>query len=63
MPAAQVYVGRHENGERGNWPALIDDERFARVQQWIRDHRRTPRQASGRYLLTGLIRCTCSTRM
>ncbi len=39
--------------QRGQWPALVDES-----------HRKTPHQATGSYLLTGLIRCSlCSIRM
>ena len=67
-----VYVGRAEDDRdpdvrrrrRGRWPALVDDEAFRRVQQRIADHQRMPRQASGKHLLTGLLRCPrCGARM
>jgi site-specific DNA recombinase len=74
---AAVYVGRCETGgpagadgadllsrPLARWPALVDDETFRRVQERLEAHRRHPRQASGRYLLTGFIRCPrCGARM
>lgn len=67
-----VYVGRQERSDGGDvlenppqrWPALIDDATWARVQQRIDGHARMPHQASGEYLLTGLVRCPlCGDRM
>lgn len=79
MFAAAVYVARpttvYERGEavqsvdvlerpRGNWPALIDDETWERVQLAAERGKRLPPQASQRYLLTGLLRCwRCGHRM
>jgi DNA invertase Pin-like site-specific DNA recombinase len=74
---APVYIARNfEVGRRftgdpdvlarpcGNWPALVSDELFIRVQARTDGHRAMPRQASGRYLLTGLLRCPkCACRM
>jgi hypothetical protein len=46
------------------WPALVDDETWLRAQEHIASHQRTPRQATGRYLLTGIIHCPrCGARM
>ena len=69
--SAPVYVGRP--GRRGadvlgrpqgRWPALIDDGIWQRVQERVSRHQHMPRQASGRYLLTGVVRCPkCGTRM
>jgi DNA invertase Pin-like site-specific DNA recombinase len=42
---------------QGRWPALADDATWLKVQERIRGHKKLPRQASGRYLLTGLARC------
>jgi DNA invertase Pin-like site-specific DNA recombinase len=48
----------------GHWPALIDDATYRRVQTQLDGHQKMPRQASGRYLLSGLIRCpACAARM
>jgi site-specific DNA recombinase len=67
-----VYVGRQEQADGGDvltdppqrWPALVDGATWARVQQRIEGHARMPRQASGEYLLTGLMRCPmCGDRM
>ena len=55
-PASRRDVGPVE--------ALVTAEQFGRVQAGIADHRRVPKQASGRYLLTGLLRCPrCASRM
>jgi site-specific DNA recombinase len=49
---------------RAHWEALIDDHTWAAVQQQIASHSILPRNASGNYLLTGMIRCpTCGGRM
>lgn len=69
--ASPLYVGRPENGDddvlarpAGRWPALIDDETWATVRARVASHSRIPRQASGRYLLTGFMRCPrCGCRM
>ena len=77
MLRAPVYIGRNfEVGRRpiagpdvldrprGNWAAIVPDDVFVRVQKRMEGHRRMPRQASGRYLLTGLLRCPdCGFRM
>lgn len=41
----------------GKWPALIDRAAWDRVQAKIGQHKQLPRQATGRFLLTGMIRC------
>ena len=69
--ASPVYVARPLHGEadvlarpRGRWPALVDDATWSRVLERVAGHRRLPRQASRRYLLTGLLRCpACGARM
>jgi DNA invertase Pin-like site-specific DNA recombinase len=67
-----IYVARWRRddgddvlkGPKQKWPALIDDALWARVQGALKDHSRRPRQASGKYLLTGVIRCSqCCARM
>jgi DNA invertase Pin-like site-specific DNA recombinase len=72
MFSSPVYVGRLEvhpepdvlRRPRGRWPALIDDETYRRVQEQIASHAQRPKQASGRYLLTGFIHCAkCGARM
>lgn len=46
------------------WPALVDDATWQRVKERIGGHAKMPRQASGRHLLTGMIRCpSCGARM
>lgn len=41
----------------GRWPALVGEDLWLRVQERIGEHRRRPKQASGRYLLTGSLYC------
>src|SRR5262249_50141038 len=46
------------------WPALADDATWRAARARVASHRSLPHQASGRYLLTGLLRCPrCGTRM
>jgi hypothetical protein len=46
------------------WPALVDESTWAQAQEQIARHRHLPRQATGRYLLKGVIRCPrCKARM
>lgn len=46
------------------WPRLIDDETYRKVATIPEDHRRRPKQASGQFLLTGVLRChRCAARM
>jgi DNA invertase Pin-like site-specific DNA recombinase len=69
--SAAVYAGRVDQRAepdvlarpRGHWPALVDDATWLTVQTRIRGHAKTPRQASQRFLLTGLLRCPCGGRM
>jgi site-specific DNA recombinase len=71
MLKAPVYAARPDDGADdvlarpiGNWPPLVDDEMWAAVQAMGDQRRRVPSQASGRYLLTGLLRCwRCTHRM
>jgi hypothetical protein len=66
-----IYVARSEQGTGdvlsrtvGRWPALVDDTTWKSVQERLDRHKSIPRQASGRYLLTGLARCPrCGARM
>lgn len=49
---------------RGRWEPLIDDETWERAHEQYARARRLPSQASGQYLLTGLLRChACGGRM
>jgi len=60
MFKAPVYAGRFEDGREGNWPKLVDEETFQAAQQALTS-RRAPladRAASGRYLLTGFLKCS-----
>lgn len=69
--SAPVYVARSDEGDDdilqrpvGRWERLISDETFAAVQARIAGHRQVPVQATGRYLLSGLLYCPiCSERM
>src|SRR4029450_8544503 len=71
MFTSPVYIGRFDLGEPdvlvrpvGNWEPLIDDVTWTTVQAISGQHARMPAQASGRYLLTGLVRCwRCGHRM
>jgi site-specific DNA recombinase len=48
----------------GRWEPLIDDATWTAVHTRIAGHERVPRQASGEYLLSGLVRCPkCGLRM
>jgi site-specific DNA recombinase len=66
-----IYVGRPVNGEvdvlardMGRWPALVTDDVWQRAQEQLAGHERMPHQASGQYMLIGLIRCpACGSRM
>jgi DNA invertase Pin-like site-specific DNA recombinase len=66
-----VYVARPRQGDPdvlarpvGNWPPLVPDELFARVQAVVTRHRAPTAQPPERYLLTGSLRCpTCGARM
>lgn len=65
---APVYIARLNGGGPNdppwNWPPLVDDATWRRVQEQIASHTRIPRQATGRYLLTGFLRCQrCGSRM
>jgi hypothetical protein len=68
---AAVYCGRIDDRSepdvlarpRGRWPALVSDTTWLAVQARIGGHAKMPRQATGRFLLAGLLRCPCSSRM
>ena len=50
--------------ERCKWPALVSDELHLAASKVADEHKRLPRQASGQYLLTGLLRCpNCGDRL
>jgi hypothetical protein len=64
-----LYVGRPFDGVDdvlsrpvGRWPALISDQLWQAAQARMAGHRRMAHQASGRYLLTGLLRCRVCAR-
>jgi DNA invertase Pin-like site-specific DNA recombinase len=49
---------------RARWVALVDDATWMAVHEQFRLMQRLPSQASGEYLLTGLVRChVCGWRM
>lgn len=49
---------------KAQWPALVTDDLFLQVQARLARHTVMPTQASGRFLLTGLLRCErCGSRM
>jgi DNA invertase Pin-like site-specific DNA recombinase len=60
-----TYIGRAErDAPPGHWPALVDVQTWDSVQARIKSHQQVPHQASGRYLLTGFVRCrACGMRM
>lgn len=68
-----TYIARHPGDELeavlarpiGRWPALVSDEDWAAVQDHTRrSGRKLARQASGEYLLTGMVKCPrCGTGM
>ncbi len=59
-----IYAARPVNGadevlERSvaRWPALVADDVWQTVQDRLNGHQRIAHQASGRFLLTGVLRC------
>ncbi|HEY7061706.1 MAG TPA: recombinase family protein [Chloroflexota bacterium] len=48
-----TYVARAP----AQWPAIVDEDTFGRVARHLADHVVHAHQASGRYLLTGFLRC------
>jgi site-specific DNA recombinase len=66
-----VYIARLPIGDDdvlarplGRWEPLVDEATWLRVWERIASHQHVPRQASQRYLLTGLLRCpNCGNRM
>jgi DNA invertase Pin-like site-specific DNA recombinase len=73
MLRRSTYVGRPANGDAdildrpsARWPAIVTDDVFQRVQERLDTQTRMPHQASGQYLLSGLMRCPlpeCGGRM
>jgi hypothetical protein len=64
MLSNPTYRAITPDGTQARWPALIDERTWNRVQERIAGHVRQPHQASGRFLLTGLLRCSrCGDRM
>jgi hypothetical protein len=60
----RVYIGQMPDGRPGRWPPLVDEATWQRAQEKIAAHKHRPKQASGRYLLTGFLRCErCGARM
>lgn len=65
-----TYIARQRWGDDdvlarpvGHWPALVDDAMWQRVAERFASHAKMPHQASGRHLLTGMLRCSCGSRM
>jgi DNA invertase Pin-like site-specific DNA recombinase len=67
-----VYIARHPHRDGrdpvsepiGRWPMLVDEQTWCEARRRVSGHAAMPRQASGRYLLTGLVRCPgCGARM
>jgi site-specific DNA recombinase len=65
MLVAPGYAGLiTHDGPLGQWEPIVDAVTFSRVQERMEGQHRMPRQASGRYLLTGFLRCPlCGARM
>ena len=67
MLSSPLYLGRFSDepdAPLARWPAIIDDATFRMVQIRIQSHQKMPRQATNRYLLTGLLHCyRCGSRM
>ncbi|CAA9230315.1 MAG: hypothetical protein AVDCRST_MAG77-1165 [uncultured Chloroflexi bacterium] len=69
--ANPTYIARQQFGDDdvfarpiAKWPALIEDETWAAVQERIGRHKKMPAQASRRFLLSGLVWCpSCQARM
>jgi DNA invertase Pin-like site-specific DNA recombinase len=64
-----LYVARPVNGDDdvlsrpvGRWPALVTDELWQHVEARMAGHKRLAHQASGRYLLAGILRCRVCAR-
>ena len=61
-----VYTGAvTHNGEviPGCHEAIIDQDTFARVQAVLRSRKNGNKNAAGRHLLTGMVRCECGSAM
>ncbi len=69
--ASPLYIGRLLHGAddvlarpRGRWESLVEDATWRRERTRIEGHQQVPRQASQRYLMSGMLRCpTCGSRM
>jgi len=63
-PDSETGGGDGSDRARGQWSILVDECLWQRVQERMAGHARLPKQASGRYLLTGFLRCSgCGSRM
>jgi DNA invertase Pin-like site-specific DNA recombinase len=61
---SRCYIAQRPDGTPGRWPALVGEPVWRRVQARLAEHAHLPRQATGRYLLTGFLRCPgCGRRM
>jgi DNA invertase Pin-like site-specific DNA recombinase len=65
MLRSPVYVGRlTADGPVARFPAIVDEGTWQAVQARLDGHQRRARQASNRYMLSGILRCaTCGQRM
>jgi hypothetical protein len=67
MLSSPLYIGRFSDdpdGSPARWPSIVDNATFLHAQERIASHQKMPRQATNRYLLTGLLRChECGSRM
>jgi len=65
--SSPLYIARFSpepDAPPARWPAIVEEATFHRVQERIGSHQKMPRQATNRYLLTGLLHChRCGARM
>jgi hypothetical protein len=63
--ASPTYAGRvTRDGPPARWPPLVDLATWDAAQARVAAHRHVPRRGTGRYLLTGLLRCPqCGGRL
>jgi DNA invertase Pin-like site-specific DNA recombinase len=57
MFKAPLYMARFEDGQAGNWPALVDEQTWTAAQRVFDGHKAGTRAARGRYLLSGFLKC------
>lgn len=56
----RVYVGEHQDGRQGAWPALVSHGLFQRVQARMREFRAVG-NVKREYPFRGMARCICGT--